>query len=49
MKKTKKSLVRQFRNDDPSTYLSNEDQQKAMLQEDVKVKRLNLKKQSKIT
>jgi hypothetical protein len=27
----KKSLVKQFRSDDPSTYLSNVDQQKAML------------------
>ena len=29
----KKSLVKQFRNDDPSTYLTNVDQQKAMLLE----------------
>ena len=31
MIKNKESLVKQFRSDDPSTYLSNEDQQKAML------------------
>ena len=31
MNKNKESLVKQFRSDDPSTYLSNEDQQKAML------------------
>ena len=31
----KKSLVRQFRNDDPSTYLTNVDQQKAMLLETI--------------
>ena len=31
--KKKKSLVKQFRSDDPSTYLTNVDQQKAMLLE----------------
>ena len=31
MIKNKESLVKQFRNDDPSTYLTNVDQQKAML------------------
>ena len=31
----KKSLVRQFRNDDPTTYLTNVDQQKAMLLETI--------------
>ena len=31
----KKSLVKQFRNDDPSTYLTNVDQQKAMLLETI--------------
>ena len=36
----KKNLVRQFSNDDPSTYLSNEDQKKAMLQEDIKAKKI---------
>ena len=30
-----KSLVKQFRNDDPSTYLTNVDQQKAMLLETI--------------
>ena len=40
----KKSLVKQFRNDDPSTYLTNVDQQKAMLLEtidDAKPKKIN--------
>ena len=40
----KKSLVKQFRSDDPSTYLSNVDQQKAMLLEtivDAKPKKIN--------
>ena len=40
----KRSLVKQFRNDDPSTYLTNTDQQKAMLLEtieDVKPKKIN--------
>ena len=39
----KKSLVKQFRSDDPSTYLSNVDQQKAMLLDtidDVKAKKI---------
>ena len=35
MIKNKESLVKQFRSDDPSTYLSNEDQQKAMLLETI--------------
>ena len=42
MIKNKESLVKQFRSDDPSTYLSNEDQQKAMLLEtlgDIKPKK----------
>ena len=40
----KKSLVKQFRSDDPSTYLSNVDQQKAMLLETIeeaKPKKIN--------
>ena len=43
----KKSLVKQFRNDDPSTYLTNVDQQKAMLLETIddevnkKMKKIN--------
>ncbi len=40
----KKSLVKQFRSDDPSTYLSNVDQQKAMLLDtidDAKPKKIN--------
>ena len=43
----KKSLVRQFRSDDPSTYLSNVEQQKAMLLETIedmkpkKIKKIN--------
>ena len=48
MNKNKKSLVRQFRNDDPSTYLSNEDQKKAMLQEDIKAKRIEEARKNKI-
>ena len=40
MNKNKKSLVRQFRNDDPTTYLTNKDQQKAMLKEDIKAKKI---------
>jgi N-methylhydantoinase A/oxoprolinase/acetone carboxylase beta subunit len=48
MKKNKKSLVRQFSNDDPSTYLSNEDQKKAMLQEDIKAKRIEEARKNKI-
>jgi len=40
MIKNKESLVKQFRSDDPSTYLSNEDQKKAMLQEDIKAKKI---------
>ena len=40
MNKNKKNLVREFRNDDPRTYLSNEDQKKAMLQEDIKAKKI---------
>ena len=48
MNKNKKSLVRQFRNDDPSTYLSNEDQKKVMLQEDIKAKRIEEARKNKI-
>ena len=44
----KKNLVREFRNDDPSTYLSNEDQQKAMLQEDIKAKKIEEARKNKI-
>ena len=39
MIKNKESLVKQFRSDDPSTYLSNEDQQKAMLLETIEDKK----------
>ena len=47
--KKKKSLVKQFRSDDPSTYLSHVDQQKSMLLEllDAETERNN-KKISKI-
>ena len=48
MNKNKKSLVKQFSNDDPSTYLSNEDQKKAMLQEDIKAKRIEEARKNKI-
>ena len=43
--KKKKSLVKQFRSDDPSTYLTNVDQQKAMLLEliDAETERNNKK------
>ena len=43
--KKKKSLVKQFRSDDPSTYLTNVDQQKAMLIEllDAETERNNKK------
>ena len=44
MKKNKESLVKQFRSDDPSTYLSNEDQQKAMLLETIEDKKVKAKK-----
>ena len=40
----KKSLVKQFRSDDPTTYLTNIDQQKAMLLDtidDAKPKKIN--------
>ena len=41
----KKSLVRQFRSDDPTTYLTNVDQQKAMLLDTIddakKIKKIN--------
>ena len=47
-KMNKKSLIREFRNDDPSTYLSNEDQQKAMLQEDIKAKKIEEARKNKI-
>jgi hypothetical protein len=48
MNKNKKNLVREFRNDDPSTYLSNEDQKKAMLQEDIKAKKIEEARKNKI-
>ena len=43
--KKKKSLVKEFRSDDPSTYLTNVDQQKAMLIEllDAETERYNKK------
>ena len=43
--KKKKSLVKEFRSDDPSTYLTNVDQQKAMLIEllDAETERNNKK------
>ena len=43
--KKKKSLVKEFRSDDPSTYLTNVDQQKAMLLEliDAETERNNKK------
>ena len=44
----KKNLVKQFRNDDPSTFLSNEDQQKAMLKEDIKAKKIEEARKNKI-
>ena len=44
MIKNKESLVKQFRSDDPSTYLSNEDQQKAMLLETIEDKKVKAKK-----
>ena len=44
MIKNKESLVKQFRSDDPSTYLSNEDQQKAMLLETIEDKKAKAKK-----
>jgi hypothetical protein len=44
MIKNKESLVKQFRSDDPSTYLSNEDQQKAMLLETIEDKKVKPKK-----
>ena len=44
----KKSLVKQFRNDDPSTYLTNVDQQKAMLLETIDDARSKPKKIKKI-
>ena len=48
MNKNKKNLVRQFSNDDPSTYLSNEDQKKAMSQEDIKAKKIEEARKNKI-
>ena len=46
--KKKKSLVKQFRSDSPDTYLTNEDQQKAMLLDTIddemerkKIKKIN--------
>ncbi len=47
-KMNKKSLVREFRNDDPTTHLTNEDQQKAMLQEDIKAKKIEEARKNKI-
>ena len=44
----KKNLVREFRNDDPTTHLTNEDQQKAMLQEDIKAKKIEEARKNKI-
>ena len=48
MNKNKKNLVKEFRNDDPSTYLSNEDQKKVMLQEDIKAKKIEEARKNKI-
>ena len=48
MNKNKKNLVREFRNDDPTTHLTNEDQQKAMLQEDIKAKKIEEARKNKI-
>ena len=48
MNKNKKNLVREFRNDDHSTYLSNEDQKKAMLKEDIKAKKIEEARKNKI-
>ena len=47
-KMNKKNLVREFRNDDPTTHLTNEDQQKAMLQEDIKAKKIEEARKNKI-
>jgi hypothetical protein len=47
-KMNKKNLVRQFSNDDPSTYLSDEDQKKAMSQEDIKAKKIEEARKNKI-
>ena len=47
-KMNKKNLVREFRNDDPSTYLSDEDQKKALLQEDIKAKKIEEARKNKI-
>ena len=46
MKKKNKSMVRQFRSDDPSTYLTNLEQQKALLLEtiDMEIENNNKKK-----
>ena len=48
MNKNKKNLVREFRNDDPTTYLTNKDQQKAMLKEDIKAKKIEEARKNKI-
>ena len=39
-----KSMVRQFRSDDPSTYLTNVEQQKAMLLQAIDTKQKKIKK-----
>ena len=44
MKKKNKSMVRQFRSDDPSTYLTNLEQQKALLLETIDMEIENNKK-----
>ena len=44
MKKNKESLVKQFRSEDPSTYLSNEDQMKGMLLATIEDKKEKAKK-----
>jgi len=42
--KKNKSMVRQFRSDDPSTYLTNVEQQKAMLLQAIDTKQKKIKK-----
>ena len=48
MIKNKESLVKQFRSDDPSTYLSNEDQQKAMLLDTISAAKVKPKNKHEI-
>ena len=48
MIKNKESLVKQFRSDDPSTYLSNEDQQKAMLLETITIEDKKVKAKKRV-